>query len=281
MRTTGLLFALAAVIAVPGIGSTDEAPPTVPSASPLGDPNDSRLMFAPTARPLGKGNGYFSDHYVLFPGFAYGLTRNLSIAGGVSTIPGLGFDQQLFYVSTSAGFQLKDQTAVAVGGFVAASRPNLDLDIGAGALYGVSTFGPPDRSLSLGLAMVIVRNSEFYTGPAGEDLGSRSTWRFRDAPALMVGGSLRLARPLSLISESWLFLGKDFDLSQQPFGLALRFFSGRISADVGLVIVPDLLAEGYPLPWLSFSYHFGPSRSRSSQKASPLPPAWARARGAR
>src|SRR5262245_27844568 len=34
-----------------------------------GDPSSTRLMFAPTARSLGKGDGYFSDHYVLFPGF--------------------------------------------------------------------------------------------------------------------------------------------------------------------------------------------------------------------
>src|SRR6185436_15742676 len=66
-----------------------------PASSPLSDPNDSRLMFAPTGRPLGKGNGYFSDHYVLFPGFAYGLTKNVSVAGGVSVIPALGLSQQV------------------------------------------------------------------------------------------------------------------------------------------------------------------------------------------
>jgi hypothetical protein len=60
------------------------------SPSRLTDPNDSRLMFAPTGRPLGKGNGYFSDHYVVFPGLTVGLTKNLSLAGGVSVIPALG-----------------------------------------------------------------------------------------------------------------------------------------------------------------------------------------------
>lgn len=250
---------------------------SVATASPLGDPNASRLMFAPTGRPLGKGNGYLSDHYVVFPGFAYGLTRNLGVAFGMSTIPGLGLDQQLFYVSLSAGFKLKDQTALAVGGFVAASRPNLDLDLGAAALYGVSTFGPSERSLSLGLALVAVRNSEFYTGPDGELLGSRSSWRVRNAPALMVGGSLALAPPVSVVSESWLFFGEDFALSEQPFGLTLRFSSGRISADFGLVIVPYLLDAGCPLPWLSITYHFGPSRGVPS--ASPVPPAWARPLG--
>ena len=95
-------------------------------------------------------------------------------------------------------------------------------------------------------------------------LDSRSEWRFRDAPVVMIGGSLRVARNLSLVSESWLFLGKDFDLSQQPFGLSLRFFSGRISADVGFVLVAEILDEGFPVPWLSFSYHFGPARRASA-----------------
>jgi hypothetical protein len=91
----------------------------------------------------------------------------------------------------------------------------------------------------------------------------------------MVGGSLRVARSLSLISENWLLLGGD--LGEQPFGVALRFFNGRISADVGMVLVPDVLDEGFPVPWLSFSYHFGPSRSSTSHSARAATPAMARA----
>jgi hypothetical protein len=93
----------------------------------------------------------------------------------------------------------------------------------------------------------------------------------------MIGGSLRVARSLSLVSESWLILGRDFELSQQPFGLALRFFNGRISAHVGVVLVAEVLEEGFPVPWLSFSYHFGPSRRASSRSASAVPPASVRA----
>jgi hypothetical protein len=58
----------------------------------------------------------------------------------------------------------------------------------------------------------------------------------------------------------FLLLGDDFRLSRQPFGLALRFFGERISADVGVVFVGEVLKEGLPIPWLSVSYHFGPSR---------------------
>jgi hypothetical protein len=81
----------------------------------------------------------------------------------------------------------------------------------------------------------------------------------------MVGGSLRLGRRTSLLSESWLFL--DRPLSEQAFGIALRLFSDRISVDVGFVIVPEVVEEGFPIPWLSFSYQFG-SAKKSSARAS-------------
>lgn len=244
---------------------------------PLSDPNESRLMFAPTGRPLGKGNGYFSDHYVLFPGFAVGLTDNLSLAGGVSTIPALGLSEQVFYVSASAAFRLGDNAALAVGGFFAGAGTEDLADFGATSLFGVATFGPPDRSLSVGLAAIATREEEYLYDARGYYERTRRHWEFRDAPVVMVGGSLRVARNLSLISESWLFLGKDFDLSEQPFGLALRFFGERISADVGMVLVADVLEEGFPVPWLSFSYHFGPSRKSSARASRAATPAWARA----
>jgi hypothetical protein len=251
-----------------------------PANGPPTDPNESRLMFAPTGRPLGKGNGYFSDHYVLFPGFAYGLTKNLSLSGGVSTIPGLGLSEQIFYVSASSGWKIHDKAAFAVGGFVTAGQP--EDTFGAAALFGVSTFGPPDRSLSAGLAFLAVREEEYLFDPSGYYRSTQTHWRFREAPVVMLGGSARLARHVSLISESWLFLGRDFELSQQPFGFALRFFGGRLSADVGVVLVAEVLDEGFPVPWLSFSYHFGPSRRGSSRNAGALPPAAVRAaRGGR
>jgi hypothetical protein len=252
----------------------------VPAASsPRSDPNESRLMFAPTGRPLGKGNGYFSDHYVLFPGFAYGLTKNLSVSGGVSVIPALGISEQVFYVSASSAWKLGDKTSFALGGLYAGG-PDEDIRGGA-ALFGIATFGHSDRSLSLGMGWLAAREEEYTYGPRGE-FSTHGEWRFREAPVVMVGGSLRVARNLSLVSESWLFLGKDFDLSEQPFGLSLRFFSGRISADVGFVLVADVLDEGFPVPWLSFSYYFGPSR-RASSRSSSATPTWARtaARGGR
>jgi len=52
-------------------------------------------MFAPTGRPLGKGDGYFSNHYVVFPGVTYGITDHVSVAGGVSVVPAVRLGDQL------------------------------------------------------------------------------------------------------------------------------------------------------------------------------------------
>jgi hypothetical protein len=50
-----------------------------------------------------------------------------------------------------------------------------------------------------------------------------------------------------------------------------------------MVLVGELIEEGFPLPWLSFSYHFGPSRSKAAAKhTAPAMPRWAGAgRGGR
>src|SRR5687767_4934034 len=174
------------------------------------DPNYSRLMFAPTGRPLRKGDGYFSDYELVFPGFAVGLTDNFSLAGGVSTIPAIGLGEQLFYISPKLGFNLSDRASVAVGGLLAGAGWDDDFD-SVGIALAVGTFGTPDRSLSLGLGLA---------RELGDDYADTE-------PILMLGGQLRLSDSIALVSENWFLLGGDVHLSEQPLGVALRFFGER------------------------------------------------------
>jgi hypothetical protein len=215
---------------------------------PRRDPNDSRLMFAPTGRPLRKGDGYFSDHYVVFPGVTYGITNHVSVAGGVSMVPAVGLSDQVFFASARLAHQPSDRLALATGALYAAGAGEA-----AAMVFGVGTVGRPEHSLSVGLGFGGTRQEGDYPD-------YRRRFRWRDAPILMVGGNLQLSNSVTLVSENWLLLGRDFELSRQPFGLALRFFGERISADVGVVFVGEILKEGLPIPWLSVSYHFGPSR---------------------
>ena len=211
------------------------------------DPHDSRLMFSPTGRPLPKGDGYFSDHYVLFPGLTYGITDALSVAGGVSVVPAIGIENQVFFASARLARQVSDKVALSAGALYATGG-----DESAAILFGVGTFGRPERSLTLGLGFGGAQQEGGYP-----DYRRRFQWR--EAPILMIGGSLQLSNSTALVSENWLLLGPEFELSQQPFGLALRIFGDRISADIGLILVGEVLQEGLPIPWLSVSYHFGPA----------------------
>jgi len=102
--------------------------------------NSTRLFFAPTGQMLKKGEGYFSDYMLIFPGFAYGLTDNVSIGGGVSLIPG-ELDNQIYYFTPKVGVSLSEKVHVSTGFLVAGTRG------GTGGIgYGVGTFGDGDAS---------------------------------------------------------------------------------------------------------------------------------------
>ncbi|HET6568559.1 MAG TPA: hypothetical protein VFG50_11395, partial [Rhodothermales bacterium] len=50
------------------------------------DPNRTRLLVAPTARPLKAGQGYFADYEIFLPFVAVGVTDRISIGGGISIV---------------------------------------------------------------------------------------------------------------------------------------------------------------------------------------------------
>ena len=89
----------------------------------------------------------------------------------------------------------------------------------------------------------------------------------RISPLWALWLSLLMAIPLSgqtpepgtdsLVSENWFITGEDFSLSEQPFGIALRFFGQNLAVDLGAIIIGEIIKEGFPIPWLSFVYHFG------------------------
>ena len=219
------------------------------------DSNYTRLLFSPTGRPLAKGAGYFSDHYVVFPSVAYGLTDNFSISGGVSIIPGLDLNEQLFYVAPRFGKQFSDRVAVSGGVLWARGGDGEDDQLGVG--FAMATFGEPDKSLTLGGG--VVRTVERYTEWQYVN-GREQIQTFRDVsytPVIVFGGTARLSKRLALVSENWLILHDDFKLSEQPFALGLRFLGDTLSADVGVILVGEVIDEGFPVPWLSISYHFG------------------------
>jgi len=204
----------------------------------LSDPNYSRLLFGPTGRPLSKGSGYFSDYYVFFPGVSYGVTDNFSFMAGMSVIPGLNIAEQLKYLAPRLAFAVKPNLALSTGFIALMAMDNS----GAGIGFAVATVGPPEKSLTAGIGFG-------YTKDEGD-------LEFSENPIIQLGGSVRISNSLAIVSENWL-ITKEFMISRQPFGLALRFFGRRIAADAGIVIIGEVIKHGFPIPWLSLVYNFG------------------------
>jgi hypothetical protein len=223
------------------------------------DSNCTRLLFSPTGRPLARGEGYFSDHYVVFPGVTYGLTDNLSIGAGVSVIPGLGLNEQLFYVSPRFGKQFTDTVAVSAG-LLYAHEGDAGPEGHLGAGFAMFTLGRPERSLTIGVGAARTVSEEYYAHQVNGDLRGDFRYQASYTPIVVVGGTARLSKRIALVSENWLILGHDFRLDRQPFAVGLRFLGDRLTADVGVILVADVIKEGFPVPWLSVSYHFGRGR---------------------
>jgi hypothetical protein len=221
------------------------------------DSNCTRLLFSPTGRPLRKGEGYFSDHYVIFPGVAYGVTDNISLGGGLSVVPGLGLGDQLYYGTVRVGKQFSDRFAIS-GGVLAARGGEGETDtLGLG--FAMATLGRPDKSLTLGAGVARTVQEEYYYTPGTRTSPGVGGYRNKSlyTPVIMVGGTVRLSPHMAFVSENWLILKDDFKLSEQPFALGLRFLGDKLTADVGLVLVGEVIEEGLPVPWLSVTYHFG------------------------
>jgi hypothetical protein len=169
-------------------------------------------------------------------------------------IPGLGLDEQLFYISPKVAFNLGDRASVAVGALAAGAGGGEGDSESAYIGFAVGTFGGPKNSLTLGLG-----------------LGDTSSEFSDTVPIVMAGGTATLSRHVALVGETWMFLNDDFRLAEQPFGVGVRLFSDRLSADVGVILSGELLDEGFPLPWLSVTYHFGKSRDGLRTSAARTP----------
>ena len=199
-------------------------------------PNPTRLFVGPTARMLKQGEGYFSNYYFfLFPGLTMGLTNILTLGAGVSVLPGVDLEDQLFYFGSKAGI-IPDRLAAGVLVLRDPSDDNPPL----GVLFGVMTIGQPDGSLSAGFGY------GFFDG------------KLIDRPAMMIGVEKRLSEHISLVSENYIFPYWDWD---PLVSYGIRFFGRRLSVDLGFLnqLGGDGLSFGFP--YFDFVFAFDVIRS--------------------
>ncbi len=198
------------------------------------DPNVSRLFFGPTAEAV--HGGYLSAYEIFFPFLAFGIADVFTLAGGMTIVPGLPMEDQLYYVAPKITLPLGSETFKLAGGALYTNIFSSEGETGAGAVYGVATMGSKGTALTLGMGFGF----------------SGGGWA--DQPVLLVGGEARLSNSIALISENWFPIGSDVQL----LSFGLRFFGDQLSADLGFFLPLSTSESGtIPIPWLGFSYNFG------------------------
>lgn len=195
------------------------------------DPSRTRLFFAPTGRMLRAGEGYFSDAYVFFPSLQAGLSDRVTLGGGVSVIPGLGLDEQLYYLTPKVGLIARPRLNVAIGALVAGvGRLSDEGPFGIG--YGVATVGGEDASVTAGAGFGFVKSS---TSQA----------------VLMLGGSKRVTRNIALVSENYVY---SHNSSAVLVSGGIRFMGEKLAVDLAGFTTGE--SEVPVVPYLAFIYKF-------------------------
>ena len=188
------------------------------------DPNRTRLFFAPTARMLSPGEGYYSNTYLFFQTFAGGLSERMTIGGGMTLVPA-GLDNQIYYLTPKVGLLNSETVNVAAGALLVLAP--MDDGHSFGILYSVATYGGIDGSMTAGLGW----------GYYDNELANR--------PAIMVGGAKRVSRRVSFITENYVFPRE----SNPLLSYGVRFFGEKLATDLAMIYP---MGSGMPFPGVPF-----------------------------
>jgi len=203
------------------------------------DPNRTRLFFAPTARMLAKGEGYFSDSYIFLANVAGGVTSNFTMGGGMSLFPSSNPQNNIFFLTPKVGLVEKPNFALAAGALVGvAGFEGLEpKDRSFGILYGVGTAGSEDHHLDFGAGW----------GYAGGSISGD--------PAIMIGGATRVSRRVSLLSENY-FVPSVSENGLVSYGM--RFFGEKIAVDLAFfnAVGPNTTLLFPGVPYVAFAVKF-------------------------
>ncbi len=166
------------------------------------NPNSTRLVFGPTGRTLGRGEGYFADYDIVIGSLAVGLTDHITIGGGGLLVA----ESQFWFLTPKVGLVRGDGFNLAIGALMGGWGSE---EVG-GVGYLVGTFGGVDKSLTLG-----VGNGFSGSGPARDQL-------------FMVGGELRTSRRFSLMTENYVTTAS----SDAVVSYGFRILGEKVSVDI-------------------------------------------------
>ncbi len=203
------------------------------------NPHASRLLIAPTAIPLRKGEAYYRNIYGVVNTFYYGICNNLSVGGGFDFITMFGnFGDGLhpmLHFNVNSGFKVAKNFYAGAGG-IAIKKP---YESWTSIIYGTGTYGNYNINITTGLGWGFIDGS------------------FEKKPFIMIGGMIRISEKLWLISENWIapFIDREY-YSMVSYGL--RFAARRIAVDLAFINNEEISNEIFiGIPFVDFVVKLG------------------------
>ena len=205
-------------------------------------PDDTRLLFSPTARPLRGGQAYlnlYGTWMVLLPLANVGITDFFSLAGGVSLIP-WPLPQAVYFSPKVTPIHTK-YASIAGGGLFLSTTDDVNLDTGIG--YCIATVGNENVAATFGLGWGYTQDEVDHE------------------PVILLGGEVRLNRHVKLITENWLAQEEswlDFSEGTAYMFLGARFIDEKSTADAGVIHLVNAAHPGVSswIPWVGITVNF-------------------------
>lgn len=201
------------------------------------NPQATRYFWAPNAYGLKAGEGYYQNIYVLWNQFAYGVTDNFSIGGGVIPLFLFGGGPTPVFITPKFSIPIqKDKFNLGGGALIGTVLGESDLSFGI--VYGLTTFGTRDNNVSISLG---------YGFAAGE---------WAQSPLINISGLFRASSRLYFVTENYYInVGGE---GGAVIGLGGRWIIKRAALDFifAIPVVPDLDAF-IALPAIGFTIPFG------------------------
>jgi hypothetical protein len=204
-------------------------------------PHSTRYFYLPNGYGLKQGEGYYQNTWVLFNQVSYGFTDNFSV--GVGLIPTFlfGVNGAPVWITPKFSFPVvKDHWNLGVGAIVGTYIGEGSSSNFGGLTYGVSTFGPRDKNITIGLGYAFF-NSEWSS-----------------TPLFSLGGTIRTGKRHYLVTENYMVFSNN-EMVAMLWGGG-RFVSKHLAVDYGFIVpagpgVDRIIA----FPWLGITVPFGHS----------------------
>lgn len=185
----------------------------------------SRLMFGPTGEMLKPGEGYVSDYEFVLVGGAVGVTKNITVGGGVL----LPSPADIYFFTPKVGFSPSANVHVATGAIMFKHSSDSEM---VGVYYGAASLGQTDSQITGGIGY----------GFAGSEVTNK--------PVIMLGGQKRFSNRMSVVTENYFVSGITPLVS-----LGVRFIGEKLSADLGFMNISDD-GGSIIIPLVNFAAHF-------------------------